>query len=460
MRKTILKDRIFWLLLIFSAFYILGNIASGSLFTWDEAVYANVAREAAHTGRLFILYHCGKPWLDKPPLYIWCTVLFYRVLGVNEMTSRLTSGIFGIATILLVYVFVKAMNRRGAAIMAALLLLAAPHYLRFAKTAWLDATLTFFITLMIYLFWLGQERPRCLTWFGIALALGYFTKGSGVFLGPIIVFFYSIFSGKSRLLIKREFITGIALAVFIILAWHFAQYLAIGPQALDGLKLHSQRIGTVLDGHKGGFDFYVKAIYDKNKPWAVLFYAALIYVFWLAVRKKDRAAILVCAWSIGTFMIYTLMKTKLNWYILPVYPALAISAGIFLDSVFTGKTRYFILAVILSGMLIQVPFSYAFKLDDTPDVKTMAGHAKKIYDAGNEIYMIGGNDSELFYCPFVKVLDKNVYNSLIAQGKKSIYCIILPDLFNEKKTAYNFDYTPIYESKRTSLYRLTFKNVK
>jgi len=154
------------------------------------------------------------------------------------------------------------------------------------------------------------------------------------------------------------------------------------------------------------------------------------------------------------------MKTKLSWYILPIYPALAISASIFLDSIFKGKIYYFILAVILSGMLIQVPFSWAFKLDDTPDIKIVADYAGKIHDAGNEIYMIGGNDSERFYCGFAKILDKNVYNSLVEQGKKSIYCIILPDLFKEKKAEYNFDYVPIYESKRTSLHRLTFKDVK
>jgi 4-amino-4-deoxy-L-arabinose transferase-like glycosyltransferase len=71
----------------------------------------------------------GKPWFDKPPLYMWCTAFFYNIFGINEFSVRVTSGLFGIATVLLVYIFTKKMVSRNAGILAALTLLASPHYL-------------------------------------------------------------------------------------------------------------------------------------------------------------------------------------------------------------------------------------------------------------------------------------------------------------------------------------------
>src|SRR3989338_2980517 len=105
MRETILKDKIFWLLLIFASIYILGNIGTGSLTTWDEAVYANISKSILRTGNWLVLYQDDSPWFDKPPLYIWSTALLYKLLGINEFATRLTSSLFGIATILLIYIF-------------------------------------------------------------------------------------------------------------------------------------------------------------------------------------------------------------------------------------------------------------------------------------------------------------------------------------------------------------------
>jgi 4-amino-4-deoxy-L-arabinose transferase-like glycosyltransferase len=290
--------------------------------------------------------------------------------------------------------------------------------------------------------------------------LAYFTKGLAAFLGPLIVLFYCIFSGNSRLLVKREFIRGLILAILTIVAWHFLQYLLTGPQALGGLRFHFTRAIKMLDGHTGGPNFYQKVIFNKNKPWAVLIYASIPYLLWMAVKRRDKRAVLIFSWVVTTYAVYAFMKTKLNWYIMPAYPALAISSALFLEKFLKKRAYYLSLAVILLGMLIQMPFSWAFKLDDTPDIKVVAAYAKELQRAGNSVYMIGGNDSELFYYDFAMQFDRDSYRSLIRQGKKSIYCIIVPDMLKEKMKEYNFDYQPVYETKRTSLYKLIFKDIR
>lgn len=375
-----MKDRIFWLLLVLACVYILGDIGTGSLTTWDEAVYANISGNIIQTGDWLVLHQGSTPWFDKPPLYMWCTAFFYKILGINEFSTRLTSSLFGLATVMLVYVFAKKMANGNTALLASLLLLATPHYLHYSKMGMMDVPLTFFITLMVYLFWLGREKPFCLFWSGIVLLFAYLTKGFAAIAGPAVILSYCLLSGNLKFLIKREFIIGISISLAAIFVWHLMQYILGAPDAISsyfGFHIF-KRATTSLEGHTGGLNFYQKAIFNKNKPWGVIFYASLAYMAWLIIKNRDNRAMLMVSWAAAVFTICTIVRTKLHWYIVPIYPALAISAAIFFEAFFKKKFFAPILALILIGMLIQVPVSWAFKLDMNAKVKDAALHSKKL----------------------------------------------------------------------------------
>jgi 4-amino-4-deoxy-L-arabinose transferase-like glycosyltransferase len=404
------KDAAFWLLLILSVIYILGNIGTGSLTTWDEAVYANISANILRTGDWLVLHQGVTPWFDKPPLYMWCTAFFYNIFGINEFSTRLTSSLFGVATILLVYLFVKKMANQRAALLGALLLLAAPHYLHYAKMGMMDVTLTFFVTLMVYLFWVGQDKQVYLFWSGVALFFAYLVKGMAAISGPIVIILYCALSGNARALIKREFVAGILVSLLLITGWHAVQYMYCGPASINnyvGFHLF-KRATQSLEGHTGGVNFYQKVIFNKNKPWGVLYYASLIYMLLLAfkyeastriatcchceepkaTKQSQGLAILLISWIVVVFTICTVVRTKLHWYIMPVYPALAMASGIFLERIFKNRAFQAVLAVTLSGMLLQVPLSWAFKLDYNPKAKASALVMKKLpyEDDGTTFY--------------------------------------------------------------------------
>jgi len=385
------KDKIFWLLAIFAAIYIIGNIGTGSLATWDEALYANISANMIKTGDWLVMHdRPDKPWFDKPPLYMWCTAFFYNIFGISEFSVRFTSALFGLATVLLVYSFIKKIYDQHAALLAALLLLASPHYLHFSKMGMMDVMLTFFTTLMIVLFWMGQDRPSCLFWSGIALLFAYLAKGFAAIAGPAVIFFYCLFSGNLRLLIKRQFTIGALISIAFILCWHLVQYFFSGPDAIKsyfGFHIF-ERATTSLEGHGGGLNFYQKVIFNKNKPWGVLFYGSFLYMLWLMVRDRDKRAILVISWIAVVFTICSVVQTKLHWYIMPIYPALAIASAVTLEKFFRNKAFYVILSVVLLGMLIQVPVSWAFKLDFNQKAKAAALRSEKLpyEDNGSMFY--------------------------------------------------------------------------
>lgn len=397
--EKIFRDRVLWLLIVLACIYIFGNIGTGSLTTWDEAVYANISQNVIDTGNWLVLHQGPSPWFDKPPLYIWCTAAFYKILGVSEFSTRVTSSLFGLATIIAVYIFVKRAFDKDTAVLASLLLLASPHYLHYSKMGMMDVTLTFFITSMVVLFWLGQDRPICLFWSGIAFIFAYFTKGFAAVAGPVVILLYCILSGNSKLLIKREFVIGFLISIAGIFVWHLVQYMLEGPKAIDnyfGFHIFA-RATRSLEGHAGGLNFYQKVIFNKNKPWGVIFYASLAYLFWLIIKDKDRRAIFVVSWAAAVFTICTIVRTKLHWYIMPVYPALAISSAIFLGKVFKDRMFKAVIMIILLGMLVQVPVSWAFKLDFNAKAKDAALHS---------IGLPYEDDGTIFYNMMVKTKNK------------------------------------------------------
>ena len=82
-------------------FYRLGD---GSLHDWDEAIYAQVAKEMVLSDTWMSLTWNGTPFFHKPPLYFWLTALTYKMIGVNEFAARLWPAIFGFGVVVLTFV--------------------------------------------------------------------------------------------------------------------------------------------------------------------------------------------------------------------------------------------------------------------------------------------------------------------------------------------------------------------
>lgn len=453
-----MKDKIFWLILLFASIYILGNIGTGSLSTWDEAIYANVSREILNTKNWFVLHHQGKPWFDKPPLYMWSTALFYKVFGVNEFSTRLTSGLFGIACIGLIYIYVSKIANKEAAIISSLMLLAMPHFIHFSKQGTMDVAISFFILLIIYLFWRGQERDEFLFASGLFIGIAYLMKGFAAFLAPMIIVMYALFSKNAGLLLNKKFLLGALIGFLIIFFWHLNLYFQCGPEAIkDYFGFHIiKRATQVVQEHSGGINYYQKVVFNKNKPWAAAAFLSLPYMLWLLIRKKDKSALLILIWVAIMYLFYSAVKTKLHWYIMPVYPALAFSTGILLARFFKNKAFSLLLIIILIGMLIQVPISWAFKLDFTPEVKKTANIAREVYLRGEKVYTYGASYAEMFYCSFAKSLNETSHKRIISEGDYDGYLVIQSQILEETSEIYNFNYFPIYESERLSLYKVKF----
>src|SRR5438876_10836615 len=93
------------LLLCLAALLFFLGLGSLGLTDRDEGRNAEAGREMFETGDWISPTFNYEPRYAKPVFLYWLMSLSYRLFGVNEFAARLPSALFGVALILLQYLF-------------------------------------------------------------------------------------------------------------------------------------------------------------------------------------------------------------------------------------------------------------------------------------------------------------------------------------------------------------------
>ena len=79
----------YWALVaVFLSVYV-GSMFTPGLLDDADSTHAEAAREMVVTGDYVTLHVNGVRYLEKPPLPYWLVAISYKVLGVNEFSTRL-----------------------------------------------------------------------------------------------------------------------------------------------------------------------------------------------------------------------------------------------------------------------------------------------------------------------------------------------------------------------------------
>src|SRR5512134_1902207 len=155
------------------------NLEYRTLVKPDEGRYAEIPREMVVSGDWVTPRLNELKYFEKPPLQYWATATAYTLFGQHQWTSRLWAGLTGFAGVMLVWFAGARLFGRDAGLYAALLLGSSMLYVLIGHINTLDMGVTFFITLGIAGFLLGQQqgadaRTRrnwmWLAWVAMALA--------------------------------------------------------------------------------------------------------------------------------------------------------------------------------------------------------------------------------------------------------------------------------------------------
>jgi len=323
--------------LLLAAVLLFGiNLGGLPLRDWDEGTVAQVAREIwrAPSGSWRWLYPTlgGEPYLNKPPLMHWLIALAYSVGGVNDWTSRLPGAMLTAVSVPLLYCIGREIFvQRLPSVFSALIYLTMLPVVRHGRLAMLDgAVLCFFLLMMWCLMRSRRNLGYCLG-VGIAFGLICLTKGIlALLLGAIAILF--LLWDTPRLLTSRYLWTGILIGSAPVVFWYTAQWLHYGHSFTDKAIVNQSllRIWAHVDDHKEPPWYYLIEIFKYAWPW-LIFVPQGLGKTW--ENRNLNWAKLVLVWS-GVYLIaISLMVTKLPWYVLPIYPAMALAAGVQLREV-------------------------------------------------------------------------------------------------------------------------------
>ena len=301
---------------------------------FDEPRYAGIAREMseANAWKQPLLY--GEPYAEKPPLYFWCAELAGRALGFDAWAFFLPNVIAHFLSALLVFDLGRRFLSLRAGAAAALIFAACPLELRFARSAQLDALLTFGETLTAWGL-LVATRARSAVAPIVLSALGF--AAASLVKGHIALF--GLLPGLIWCVRERRFpplrrpllsLAWIALAFAPLATWLWLLAQQIGADEL--IRRYWKR--QVVERTAGS---------EHRDPWPVgvsylgALAAMLPMIAFLpgAFRRTERAPAqrTFLWWAIVEFTIFALVPSKRELYLMPLVAPLALVLGEFVVAV-------------------------------------------------------------------------------------------------------------------------------
>jgi len=345
------KNELLVLLLIPAVLFIY-NLDSFPFYIVDEARNAEAAREMLERSDFLVPMYNYELRTDKPPLHYWIFILAYKLIGVNELSSRIGSAIIGIATVLLVYLFTARILNKKTALISALILPTCLYSFLIFRIAVPDPYLVFFSTLALFSFYLSISNPVYTYAFYICLGLGALTKGPVGFILPFGVAFAFIFfreilvqphsdnKGTRHLLfaglkalkvfLTSRHVVGYLIVAVIAIPWYIIVSVKTGGKFATGFFL-THNIGRFLssmEGPKGPFFITLLFLLLGFFPWSFFIIQVLISSY---KEKKEPLMLFLFLWVILHVIFYSISATKLPQYLVPVYPALSILTAKYLS---------------------------------------------------------------------------------------------------------------------------------
>lgn len=332
--------------LIFGALWLLVfNIGSFPLVDYDEATYAKIVVDTLNSGDILSLKSDDNFWFEKPPLYFWLAMMSVKLIGVNEIAFRLPSVILCVLSLWLVFLIVRKITKNNliATLSFLILLFSAPFY-HFALEMRLDYGVIMAMLFGLLMIILGWDNKKSLFLFFPSLAIGFLFKSVIVGLIVPIVLIFSYFY-KEWSWLKNKFLWwGAPLSLIVLAPWHILQHVRFGMDFWNSYfirHIFDRAVYGISDSESLDYLYYFKKLWFYDQAWIIIFLVLTgLLLFNWKKQYEFKKLILSSFFSvIFIFTVFTVSKTHIVTYILPIFPFLAIfiATGLY---TFFGKIKY------------------------------------------------------------------------------------------------------------------------
>ncbi len=296
----------------------------------DECVHATALRDMMRSGDYLNVRYHGMLVLERPQLPYWLAAPFAHLIP-GEVGLRISSALASFATLVLVFWAArKWWGRTDAAFVAMLLLAGSPSFHAYSRTLMSEPPLLLAITLALIGAVESLENPRALQLAAAGLGLAIACKSLVVAvpllsLAPWLLRSAVRRADRKTLLFASAWFAGTALPYYALgFALHGARFgrehflRSLAHRAVD-----SEGIGIA-----GGVFAYTHWVPQSEGPltaaWLCL--GVLGGIVW-GLRRGRLDLVLLGSYALSVVFGMSLLATRLPHYILPAYPAAALSVG-------------------------------------------------------------------------------------------------------------------------------------
>lgn len=410
------KNRYLWLTLILAAFLAFWKLGDHGVHVWDEARHGVHGLEMAEGGDYVNYYFAGEvdTWSAKPPLFIWCMSMSYKIFGYNAWGMRIPAALGTILFFLFAFRLVNLYRSKFFAFATCVLLMSCtailgPHV---GRTGDFDAFLLPFLTGFAYHFarYNDFNKKNSMLWAGVFLGLAFYAKGTAAaFLVPGAMLYVLLSGTLLKILKDWRTYAGLGIFVFICGTWIYVADTYGATVVREDLKSTSaletlifydtfERFSsTDFAAYKSKPFFFFTALDIRMNLWNYFFYLAVLLgivrlvrsgksIFTFIRKEENRLALLSFSMVFSLALLLSLSNNKFNWYLAPVFLFVAAITMLFLESE-VKRNKYY--ALIFAGIFA---FLFGRHVDElsTPEAPMqdwLTSHEIAITSA-EEIYML------------------------------------------------------------------------
>ena len=398
---SILSSRTFQVIfLLYSSLLVfLGRQLDRGITNFDDAYYAQKAKEIFSSDSLWVVLWKGTPFVyDNPPLPFWLTGLAYKAFGVSGYAAVFSSAIFGVLTVYLTYSMCSYLFKNNwTSFLAAFVLLFPGMFLDSSRRGMLDITLAFFVTAAMFSLIKGLENKKYYLLYGLMTGCAVLTKSVLGFFPIVIGVVFMFWHGGFKKLFDPMYIAGVVVGLVVGCSWYVVNWQIFGDTFLLS-HFKSSHMKIIQDSYLGGgWPFYLLGYFKdmlKNYwPWLPFAVAGVFLFARRGFREKDATAMFLLLWVVIPFIVMSTSRNQTLRYLFMTFPAMAVIvshtiAG-WLKESHKQKALPWMIGVVMATVLVVnvTPVQVKVSLNyNSPEVRDIAPFVRMNTEPGEGIF--------------------------------------------------------------------------
>ncbi len=365
-----------WALLVLAVAVLVAETGHTPFFEPDEARYAEIPREMLATGDLVAPRLNGFRYYEKPPLHYWAVAASMSLFGESELSARLPAKLSAAGMVLVTVLFARRRYGERVALVAGLVVATSILVVALSRLNIIDGPLSFALSSAAFAFAAFQEHERsgdrararlALYLLHLSCAAAVLLKGFvGLVLPGGAILVWALLSRRLGIVPKLFSPGPLLLFLVLVVPWHVAiarrdgdwfDFYVVGEHFRRYFETGHRRTAQPL--------FFVFVLLAGLVPWTPFLgrlAGALPSLRRGEWRERGAEAYLQVFWVL-VLVFFSVSRSKLVPYILPVWPALAVLLALGLErarqrgAVLRAERR---VAGLLFGLLAGAAAAYAF----------------------------------------------------------------------------------------------------